>query len=115
MTLGPWRIKATSEKAFWVSYGMFLTREELMAIAVVLDALRERNELPDIEVLRAQFAPRPPLMPFVQVKLPATAVWAPYLEGGTLGECSISEEKHPHLMEQFIRLRSRSRRVGWPI
>ena len=51
-------------------------RANLVAeLTVVLDALRERNELPDIEVLRAQFAPRPTLMPFVQVKLPATAVW----------------------------------------
>ena len=49
-------------------------------LAVVLDALRERNELPDIEVLRAQFAPRPMVMPFVQVELPTTAVYDVLLE-----------------------------------
>ncbi|MGJ7581382.1 hypothetical protein ACSFA3_14450 [Variovorax sp. RHLX14] len=44
-------------------------------LAVVLDALRERNEVPDIEVLRAQFAPRPMVMSFVQVQLPTTAAY----------------------------------------
>ncbi|MGH3875358.1 MAG: IS21 family transposase [Burkholderiales bacterium] len=49
-------------------------------LAGILSALGERNELPDIEVLRAQFAPRPALMPFVEVLLPATAVYDDLLE-----------------------------------
>lgn len=49
-------------------------------LAAILSAQGERNELPDIEVLRAQFAPRPTLMPFVEVVLPATAVYDDLLE-----------------------------------
>jgi len=49
-------------------------------LAAVLEALGERNELPDIDMLRAQFAPRPTLMPFVEVVLPATAVYDELLE-----------------------------------
>jgi hypothetical protein len=49
-------------------------------LAGILSALGERNELPDIEVLRAQFAPRPALMPFVEVMLPTTAVYDDLLE-----------------------------------
>ena len=44
-------------------------------LAGALDELMERNELPDIEALRERFAPRPPLMPGVQVVLPAAAVY----------------------------------------
>lgn len=49
-------------------------------LAVVLGTLGERDEVPDIEVLREQFAPRPTLMPVVQVVLPATAVYDELLE-----------------------------------
>jgi hypothetical protein len=49
-------------------------------LAGILSALGERNELPDIEVLRTQFAPRPALMPFVEVMLPTTAVYDELLE-----------------------------------
>lgn len=49
-------------------------------LAAVLEALGERNELPDIDMLRAPFAPRPTLMPFVEVVLPATAVYDELLE-----------------------------------
>lgn len=49
-------------------------------LAGILSALGERNEIPDIEVLRTQFAPRPALMPFVEVMLPATAVYDELLE-----------------------------------
>ena len=49
-------------------------------LAGVLDALRERDEVPDIDVLRERFAPRATLMPTVQVVLPATAVYDELLE-----------------------------------
>lgn len=49
-------------------------------LADILSILHERNELPDIEVLRAQLAPRPALMPFVEVVLPGTAVYDALLE-----------------------------------
>ena len=49
-------------------------------LAAILSVLGERNELPDIEVLRAQFAPRPASMPLVEVLLPATAVYDDLLE-----------------------------------
>jgi hypothetical protein len=52
----------------------------VVELAGILNALGERNELPDIEVLRAQFAPRPTLMPFVEVMLPTTAVYDELLE-----------------------------------
>lgn len=49
-------------------------------LAGILSALDARDELPDIEVLRAQFAPRPTLMPLVQVMLPAASVYDDLLE-----------------------------------
>jgi len=49
-------------------------------LAVALGTLYERDEVPDIEVLREQFAPRPTLMPLVQVVLPAAAVYDELLE-----------------------------------
>ena len=49
-------------------------------LAVVLGTLGERDEVPDIEVLREQFAPRPTLMPVVQIVLPAAAVYDELLE-----------------------------------
>lgn len=52
----------------------------VVELAGMLDALTQRNELPDIEVLRAQFAPRPTLMPVVEVMLPAAAVYDELLE-----------------------------------
>ncbi len=49
-------------------------------LATVVGAIIDRDEVPDIEQLREQFAPRPPLMPVVQVVLPATAVYDDLLE-----------------------------------
>jgi len=49
-------------------------------LAGVLTALLDRNELPDIEALRARFAPRPTSMPLVTVVLPAAAVYDELLE-----------------------------------
>ena len=49
-------------------------------LALVLGALHERDELPDIDVLRERFAPRPALMPTVQVVMPAAAVYDALLE-----------------------------------
>jgi transposase InsO family protein len=49
-------------------------------LAVVLGTLSERDQVPDIEVLRQQFAPRPTVMPVVKVVLPATAVYDELLE-----------------------------------
>jgi len=49
-------------------------------LAGVLRELHERSELPDIEALRARFAPRPTHMPSVQVRLPTTAVYDALLE-----------------------------------
>ena len=44
-------------------------------LAGVLAELHERDALPDIDVLRERFAPRPTCMPSVQVVLPAAAVY----------------------------------------
>jgi len=52
----------------------------VVELARVLAALGERDELPDIDVLRAQFAPRPTLMPVVEVMLPPAAVYDELLE-----------------------------------
>ncbi|WP_341923400.1 IS21 family transposase [Polaromonas sp. YR568] len=49
-------------------------------LAAILGVLGDRDELPDIEVLRAQFAPRHALMPIVQVMLPAASVYDDLLE-----------------------------------
>jgi transposase InsO family protein len=49
-------------------------------LAGVLAALHERDELPDIDALRERFAPRPTLMPTVQVVMPAAAVYDELLE-----------------------------------
>ena len=49
-------------------------------LAGVLAALHARDELPDIEVLREQFAPRQPTMPQVRVVLPPTSVYDELLE-----------------------------------
>ncbi len=49
-------------------------------LAGVLGSLDERDEVPSIEVLREQFAPRPTWMPVVQVVLPAAAVYDELLE-----------------------------------
>lgn len=49
-------------------------------LAGILSGLGERNELPDIEVLRGQFAARPALMPLVEVMLPTTSVYDELLE-----------------------------------
>lgn len=49
-------------------------------LATVVGAIIDRDEVPDIERLREQFAPRPTLMPVVQVVLPATAVYDDLLE-----------------------------------
>jgi hypothetical protein len=46
----------------------------------VLAAQHERGELPDIDELRERFAPRPTLVPVVQVVLPAAAVYDELLE-----------------------------------
>jgi hypothetical protein len=46
----------------------------------VLTALLTRGELPDIELLRDQFAPRPSVMPEVTVVLPPTSVYDELLE-----------------------------------
>ena len=47
----------------------------VVELAGVLSALHERGELPEIEALRERFAPRPALMPTVQVMLPTLAVY----------------------------------------
>ena len=49
-------------------------------LAGLLAALLARDELPDIDVLREQFAPRQPSMPEVQVVLPSTSVYDELLE-----------------------------------
>jgi transposase InsO family protein len=49
-------------------------------LAGELAALHERGELPDIDQLRERFAPRPPMMPNVQVVMPAAAVYDELLE-----------------------------------
>lgn len=49
-------------------------------LAEVLGALLLGDELPDIEALRERFAPRPTLMPVVQVVMPAAAAYDELLE-----------------------------------
>ena len=49
-------------------------------LAGVLTALLATGELPDIELLRDQFAPRPSGMPQVTVVLPSTSVYDELLE-----------------------------------
>jgi transposase InsO family protein len=49
-------------------------------LAAELTGLHERNELPDIDVLRERFAPRPVQMPVVEVILPSAAVYDELLE-----------------------------------
>lgn len=49
-------------------------------LAGVLAELMEQGKLPDIEALRGRFAPRVPVMPSVQVVLPAAAVYDELLE-----------------------------------
>jgi hypothetical protein len=49
-------------------------------LAVELERLRERAELPDIDALRDCFAPRPAQMPQVVVELPSAAVYDELLE-----------------------------------
>ena len=49
-------------------------------LAGVLATLHDHDELPDIDVLRERFAPRPATMPDVQVELPSTAVYDELLE-----------------------------------
>jgi hypothetical protein len=49
-------------------------------LAGVLAALLARGELPDIELLRDQFAPLPSVIPDVSVVLPSTAVYDELLE-----------------------------------
>jgi transposase InsO family protein len=49
-------------------------------LAGVLAILLAQGKLPDIDVLREHFAPRPPTMPDVQVVLPATSVYDELLE-----------------------------------
>jgi hypothetical protein len=49
-------------------------------LAAVLASLLCRGELPDIEVLRERFAPRPQAMPEVLVELPSTALYDELLE-----------------------------------
>ena len=45
-----------------------------------LARLMDQAELPDIDVLRDKFAPRPPQMPEVAVVLPTAAVYDELLE-----------------------------------
>ncbi|HZH06034.1 MAG TPA: IS21 family transposase, partial [Lautropia sp.] len=49
-------------------------------LAGVLTTSLDRNEIPDLEALRARFAPRPTPMPLVTVVLPAAAVYDELLE-----------------------------------
>jgi transposase InsO family protein len=49
-------------------------------LAGVLAEILEHGKLPDIDALRSRFAPRAPLMPSVQVVLPAAAVYDELLE-----------------------------------
>ena len=52
----------------------------VVELAGVLSALHERGELPDIDVLRARFAPRAALMPQVEVILPSAKEYDELLE-----------------------------------
>jgi len=56
----------------------------VVELASALSALHERDELPEIESLRERFAPRPALMPTVQVMLPAIAVYDALINGELL-------------------------------
>ena len=56
----------------------------VVELAGVLAALHERGELPEIDALRIRFAPRPVLMPTVQVVLPAVAVYDVLIDGELL-------------------------------
>lgn len=56
----------------------------VVELAGVLAALHERGELPEIEALRERFAPRPALMPTVQVVLPALAGYDVLIDGELL-------------------------------
>jgi transposase InsO family protein len=49
-------------------------------LAGVLAALQAKGDLPDIDLLRARFAPRPSVMPEVAVILPSAAVYDELLE-----------------------------------
>ena len=49
-------------------------------LAGILAQLHERDALPDIEALRARFAPRSPQMPSVRVELPSAAQYDELLE-----------------------------------
>lgn len=49
-------------------------------LAGELTVLMARGELPDIYALRDRFAPRPSVMPDVEVVLPSTAVYDELLE-----------------------------------
>ena len=49
-------------------------------LAGVLGELHERDELPNIDELRERFAPRPSLMPIVQVVMPSAALYDALLE-----------------------------------
>ncbi|OGA26943.1 MAG: integrase [Betaproteobacteria bacterium RIFCSPLOWO2_12_61_14] len=57
----------------------------VVELAGVLAALHERGELPEIEALRERFAPRPALMPTVQVVLPAVGAYDVLIDGKLLG------------------------------
>ena len=52
----------------------------VVELAGALAALQLSGELPDIDVLRERFAPRPSTMPDVQVVLPSTSVYDELLE-----------------------------------
>jgi hypothetical protein len=56
----------------------------VVELAGVLSALHERDELPEIDALRERFAPRPGLMPSVQVVLPAVGVYDVLIDGQVL-------------------------------
>lgn len=56
----------------------------VVELAGELSALHERGELPNIEALRERFAPRPALMPTVQVVLPALAGYDVLIDGEVL-------------------------------
>lgn len=49
-------------------------------LAVALAVLNDQGELPDIDMLRARFAPRPAVVPSVEVLLPAASVYDQLLE-----------------------------------
>ncbi len=51
-----------------------------VAVAHELAQLLERAELPDLESLRARFAPRSPQMPIVSIRLPALALYDALVE-----------------------------------